>query len=110
MDTPATNARDAPDRRTRHRLNLSESAAISLICGGRRLACRVANLSLSGLGLDFAGEPPELGAVALQHPTAGRLEGRVVWTGGSRAGVELEAAQSDLERALQCLNVINAAR
>ena len=110
MDTPARNSRGAPDRRAHHRLKLTENAAISLICGERRLACRVADLSLSGLGLDFVGEPPELGKVALQHATAGRLEGRVVWTGGSRVGIELESAVSELKRALQCLNVINAAR
>ncbi len=111
MDTTAArNSRGAPERRGRNRLRLGGFSSISLICGERLLACRVADLSLSGLGLDFAGEPPELGAVALEHATAGRIEGRAVWTGESRIGIQLDIAGSDLERVLQCLNIINAAR
>lgn len=100
---------ERPERRACDRLSPGGVSPITLISGRRSFDCRIENLSLSGLQLDFDGEPPALGEIVLTHETAGSLSGQAVWRDKTRIGIRLCEPKSELERALQCLNMITGA-
>lgn len=97
---------EGPERRACDRLSPKAVSPITLISSRQSLACRITNVSLSGVQLAFEGEPPALGEITLDHEAAGRMDGRAVWRDETRIGIRLRAPGTELERALQCLNMI----
>lgn len=75
---------------------------------GQRPA-RVCDVSRSGLRIALDAPPPPLGGrVRLLHGQAGELVGTCVRHGHGEVGIALEAASSEIERALQCLALLLA--
>lgn len=97
-----------PERRACDRLPVRGLSPVTLIDGDLCRTCRIGDVSLAGLRLEFDGEPPAPGPIVLEHKVAGRIEGIAVWRQGSRLGVRLAEAESDLRRALLCLNMMKS--
>ncbi len=100
------NATSSKDRRSWARLPLDEVTSITLSSGGRCYDCRVENLSLAGMKLKLAGDPPPDGPVTLEHPSVGPFPAQAVWHDRDVVGVSFCDPESDLERALRCVNLI----
>ncbi len=89
----------ASENRSSGRLGISLDATLrAREANGRRWPARVTDVSLSGLGAELAGRPPEAGPVLVEMclPILGEchlLPGRISWVeearSGVRAGVEL---------------------
>ena len=75
---PSTDHESFPgkDRRGWARLPLDEVTSITLSSGGRRYDCRIENLSLAGMKLNLAGDPPPVGEVTLEHASVGPFPAR----------------------------------
>lgn len=95
------------ERRDCDRLEPDGRAYVTLRQGLQTYDCEIANISLSGIGLRLpAAQPAPDGPVELEHETAGRLSGHAVWQENGLLGIELAAPRTELERALQCINMI----
>lgn len=94
------------ERREWDRLALDAVTSITLSSGARRYHCRIDNLSLAGMKLRLAGDPPPEGPVTLEHAAAGRFAAEAVWHGKDFVGVRFCDPASELERALRCVSLI----
>ena len=105
--TIQTSHQGATDRRSCDRLRPGGRAYVTLCDGPETYDCEIADISLSGIGLRLpAAQPAPRGLVVLVHETAGRVGGRAVWQKDGLLGIALAAPRSEMERALQCINMI----
>ncbi len=104
-----TAAAPGPERRGSLRVPADGVSVLVETAEGQRPA-RVCDVSRSGLriALDAAAPPPLGGRVRLLHGQAGELVGTCVRHGHGEVGIALEAASSEIERALQCLALLLA--
>jgi len=94
------------DRRGWARQPLEEATSITLSSGERRYNCRIENLSLAGMKLNLAGGLPPDGPVTLEHASVGSFQAQAIWHDRDVVGVRFCDPETDLERALRCVNLI----
>lgn len=94
------------NRRRSERVLLDRPTTMTLLSGDRSLRCRLADLSYGGLRVHLEGQVHPGERVSLEHGFIGKLQGLPVWQRGSELGIELQVAQSELLRALQCVGLL----
>jgi hypothetical protein len=94
------------ERRRHLRFDLDRFTCVTAVAGGRLYECQVADISLGGLRLRFAGPPPTEAQIALRHATAGELSALQVWQSGNELGLTFESSDRELEHLLQCISLI----
>ncbi|MDJ0945913.1 MAG: PilZ domain-containing protein [Kiloniellales bacterium] len=94
------------ERRHCLRFDLECATCVTALAGGRAYECQVAEISLEGLRLRFAGEPPDAERIVIRHPTAGELCALRVWRAGNDLGLAFESSERELEHLLQCISLI----
>lgn len=92
-ETDATDANHSAfeDRRVWQRFMLEEPAHITLNVEGQDSYDGIAlvDISLGGFRLHFDGELPSGSDVAISHPTAGTMRGRLAWQAGGDIGIRM---------------------
>ncbi len=97
---------DGDDRRKSKRYLLDEQPPITATAGGRLYTCRILDVSMDGVRLQFDRQMPKGNVVALEHPSAGTLCGVCVWRDSDIMGVELQLPSRELERLLKCICLV----
>jgi hypothetical protein len=94
------------DRRAWQRFMLEDRACITLeVEGGAHYNdVELIDISLGGFGLKFAGELPENASIAICHPTAGKMIGRLAWQKDQTIGVRM---QDDENRRIYLLRLVS---
>ena len=90
-DDEASIEADTDDRRVWQRFLLEDPAHITLTVEGRDAYDKVAlvDVSLGGFRLQFNGDLPRDSDVAICHPTAGTMRGRLAWQRGGDIGIRM---------------------
>ena len=99
-------AADGDDRRKSKRYQLEEQPPITATSGGRLYTCRILDVSMDGVRLQFDRQIPTGNVVALEHPSAGTLCGVCAWRDSDTMGVELQLPRRELERLLKCICLV----
>ncbi len=94
------------ESRRHNRIDVAKQAPLTAMSGGQTYTCFVEDISLGGLKLRFEDKVPQGKVIAIDHPVAGTLCGRIAWREGKSAGMELQVPSSDLERVLRCICLI----
>ncbi len=97
---------DEDDRHKSKRYQLDEQPPITATSGGRLYSCRILDVSMDGIRLQFDRQIPMGNVVALEHPSAGTLCGVCVWRDSKTMGVELQLPKRELERLLKCICLV----
>lgn len=103
--TKATGQQREESRR-HNRIEVSKQVSLTAISGGQTYTCYVEDISLGGLKLRFEDKVPQGKVIAIDHPVAGTLCGRIAWREGKFVGMELQVPSSDLERVLRCICLV----
>ncbi len=106
MDMQGIKLVQVAERRRHLRFDLEQFTCVTAVAGSRHYDCQVADISLGGLRLRFAGPPPTEPRIVLRHATAGRLSALQVWRSGNELGLAFESSDRDLEHLLQCISLI----
>ncbi len=94
------------DRRKSKRYLLDEQPPITATSGGRLYTCRILDVSMDGVRLQFDRQIPKGNVIALEHPAAGTLCGVCAWRDADTMGVELQLPRRELERLLKCICLV----
>jgi len=95
------------ERRRHLRFDLDRFTCVTAVAGGRLYDCQVADISLGGLRLRFAGPPPPTDEqIVLRHATAGELTALQIWRSGNELGLAFESSERELVHLLQCISLI----
>ncbi len=106
MDMQGIKLVQVAERRRHLRFDLDHFTCVTAVAGGRLYECQVADISLGGLRLRFAGPPPAEKLIVLRHATAGELSALQVWRSGNELGLAFESSERELEHLLQCISLI----
>ncbi len=103
---PNRAAAEGEERRKTTRYQLDAQEPITATSGGRLYTCRILDVSMDGVRLQFERDVPKGNVIALEHPAAGTLCGVCVWRDAASMGVELELPKRELERLLKCICLV----
>ncbi len=83
------------ERRRCRRIPLDNPSNITVRIAGKRLACRLLDISAAGGKLKFQEEPPEGSVITIQHPQIGSILAHPVWTRSHIIGVKFDIFELD---------------
>lgn len=96
----------AGSRRQSARFRLADAPVMTLVSDGRRLSCRLVDISLGGVGLRVEAELSACGDLVLEHPVAGAFPLRRVWLVADRLGACFQSDEPKLEHTLRCIQLV----
>ena len=91
------------ERRRSLRFVLPRQEDITLTVAGRQYRGKLEDVSIGGAKLCLSGEVAAPSNVALEHETAGTIEGTCMWHSGSSVGISFDLSDPALRLISLCL-------